>query len=120
MIPYFTIIIPTHKRYFLLERAVKSILSQTYQNYQIIIISDILDNETFNICYLLRKNDLFILKHGAKGPSESRNIGIENAKGNFTLFLDDDDAYEESYLENIANSIVDAIIIMKYYTQITR
>uniref|UniRef100_A0A6C0KKG5 Glycosyltransferase 2-like domain-containing protein n=1 Tax=viral metagenome TaxID=1070528 RepID=A0A6C0KKG5_9ZZZZ len=107
MIPYFTFIVPTHKRYFLLERAIKSILSQTYQNYQIIIISDILDNETFNICHLLRKTDLFILKNGAKGPSESRNIGIENAKGNFIIFLDDDDAYEESYLENISNYIVD-------------
>lgn len=104
--PYFTIVVTTHKRYEFLERAVGSILKQTYANNQMIIVCDVIDNDTLKICHKLRKNDMFILKEGAVGPAESRNIGIHNAKGNFILFLDDDDAYEADFLERVSHVIV--------------
>jgi len=103
----FTIVIATHKRYELLIRAVNSILNQSYKHNQLIVVSDAIDAETNNICNVLRENDMFIIKPGAKGPSESRNIGIQNARGEFILFLDDDDSYEPTYLEAISKALED-------------
>jgi len=97
----FSIIIPTHKRFEKLQRAVQSVISQSYNNKQIIVVSDCYDEETAKICSMLRKDDLFIMKRDAKGPWESRNIGLENSKGDVVMFLDDDDSYHVDYLEKI-------------------
>jgi glycosyltransferase involved in cell wall biosynthesis len=97
----FSIIIPTHKRFEKLQRAVQSVVSQSYTYKQIIVVSDCYDEDTIKICTMLGKDDLFIIQKDAKGPSESRNIGIENARGDVILFLDDNDRYEVDYLEKI-------------------
>jgi len=98
----FSVIIPTHKRFEKLQRAVQSVVSQSYSNKQIIVVSDCYDEDTAKICSMLDgKEDVLIMKKNAKGPSESRNIGIEHARGDVIMFLDDDDRYEIDYLEKI-------------------
>lgn len=101
----FTIIIPTHNRPTLLKRALLSILSsQTSTHFEIIVISDVLDSDTAAICdELLRSQDTYIRRSGAPGPSESRNLGLKIAKGNYILFLDDDDAWTPDFLDNLSS-----------------
>jgi len=103
--PYISVIIATHKRYELLKRAVNSVLNQTYNNYQIIVVSDIIDSDTDNISTLLRSNDKYIVKDGIIGPADSRNIGISEALGNYIIFLDDDDEFRNTYFYDIVNFI---------------
>jgi glycosyltransferase involved in cell wall biosynthesis len=58
-------------------------------------VSDCYDEDTAKICSMLEgKEDVLIMKKNTKGPSESRNIGIEHARGDVIMFLDDDDRYE--------------------------
>ena len=95
-----SIIIPTYNRPDKLLTAVLSVINQTYQNYEIIIIDDgsipkaevfLKNNIEFDekIRYFYQKN---------KGRSVARNIGIEKSKGEFISFLDDDDELLPDFL----------------------
>lgn len=101
---FFTIIIATHKRYKLLERAIVSVLNQKFNNNQFIVVSDVEDLDTYKVVSrLLRENDIFIQRTGLPGPAESRNIALQLAQGSHVIFLDDDDEFHPSFLYDIAN-----------------
>jgi len=101
MKPYLSVILTTHNRPQYLERAIKSLLSQEYKNYEILLIADESSIGTkYVAANLLRPMDSFISIPGMRGPSESRNLGIQLAKGEWISFLDDDDAYENDYFDN--------------------
>lgn len=101
--PYFTVIIPTHKRSLLLHRALTSIKAQNLPApLEIIVISDAADSATDQVCHvLLSEEDKYIRRNGPAGPSESRNLGLSLAKGQHILFLDDDDAWHPGLLEHL-------------------
>lgn len=105
-VPDFTIIIPTHNRAHLLTRALTSIREQgTKFSYEIIVVSDVMDPDTGAVCQaLLTGSDIFVSRNGSQGPSASRNIGLSLAKGEFVLFLDDDDAWHPGLIESLVNS----------------
>lgn len=103
--PFFSIIIPTHRRAHLLDRALQSITSQTLSSAsEIIVISDCPDEATDAICQKwLKPKDAYLRRSGKPGPSESRNIGLKMAKGDVILFLDDDDAWHPNLLASLQN-----------------
>lgn len=102
----FSIVIPTHCRADILRRAVSSVLEQRFPAYQIIVVSDAFDPDSYALCReLLRPGDVFLQRIGASGPALSRNLGLKNVKGNYVIFLDDDDAFEPDYLDQIASLI---------------
>ncbi len=104
--PVFSIIIATHKRASLLSRALTSLRAQTYPHKQIIVISDQHDKATYDVAAeSMATGDLFILRHGIAGPSESRNLGMSLITGDYFLFLDDDDTFDVHFLENLANHL---------------
>ncbi len=103
--PLFSIIITTHERSNLLSRALQSLINQSFQNFEIILISDCFDIGTIEIAKThLRKSDSFVMNPNLIGPAESRNLGIELSKGKWITFLDDDDAYSNDYLKEIDSS----------------
>lgn len=104
-IPFLSIIIPTHKRPILLERALSSIKSQACPfAYEIIVISDEADPATDEVCQrLLGPGDMKIRRNGAPGPAASRNLGIDLASGHYIMFLDDDDAWQPGLLSALAS-----------------
>jgi len=100
-IPSLSIILTTHKRSFLLERAIDSILAQNFLDYEILLCSDEGDILTRNMASKkLRQNDSFLSLPKFKGPSETRNLGLHIAKGNWICFLDDDDSFQLDYFSN--------------------
>lgn len=103
--PFLSIIIPTHKRPALLERALKSIkLQECPFPYEVIVISDAADFASDEVCFrLLGKNDMVIRRNGAPGPSQSRNLGISVSSGRYLMFLDDDDAWSPDLLVRLAS-----------------
>ena len=95
-----SVIIPTYKRPDGLERAIKSVMAQTYGNIEIIVVDD---NDadsnartaTSEIMYQY-KNDPRIhyeLHPHNKGGAEARNTGLKHAKGSYIAFLDNDDEF---------------------------
>ena len=105
-IPLFSVIIPTHRRAGLLARALTSIAQQTLSSsHEIIVISDCEDENTEVVCRKwLKSTDTYVRRSGTPGPSLSRNLGINMAKGEVVLFLDDDDAWHPELLAFLKES----------------
>lgn len=96
MKPQVSVIIPTKDRAALLGRALESVLRQTYQGFEIIVIDDNSLDNTGLCVHNYRSKDARIkyLKNGKNlGGSASRNAGIRNSQGSYVAFLDDDDIW---------------------------
>ena len=101
--PYFSVIVPTHKRAGLLRRALVSIQSQQVNAaFEVIVVSDVIDSDTDAICAeLLKSCDVYPRRNGPAGPSRSRNHALSLARGRYVLFLDDDDAWHSGFLQQL-------------------
>lgn len=102
-LPFFSVIVPTHKRASLLRRALQSIKSQACPvPFEVLVVSDATDLGTDAVCAeLLTDVDTYIRRSGLPGPSASRNLALSLAKGRYVLFLDDDDAWHPGCLEQL-------------------
>lgn len=103
-----SVIIPTFNRPKLLAQAVKSVLKQTVHPLEIIIINNGSKPEYLNeLSRIGHSCDAINLIHlqSNKGPGYARNIGIENSKGDWILFLDDDDVLAPDFIESCVQSI---------------
>lgn len=94
-----SIIIPTYNRAHLINETLDSIIAQSYENWECIIVDDGSIDETKQVveAYIQKDTRFKLFFRPAtrkKGPSSCRNIGIENATGEFVLFLDSDDLIE--------------------------
>ncbi len=97
-----SVVIPTHDRCDLLPRAIKSVQSQTFQDFEIIIVSDGSTDGTDELMKKLSEEDSrinYISYHPGHNGNYARNTGIKAAKGEYIAFLDDDDEWMPSKLE---------------------
>lgn len=97
MNPLVSVFIPTFNRKTLLTRAVNSVLEQSYQNVEILVVDDGSTDGTIEYMESLQiehKNIVFIKNESNSGACVSRNKAIEVASGEFILGLDDDDYFE--------------------------
>jgi len=98
--PLVSIIIPSYNRPHYLRRALKSALNQTYQNIEIIVIDDCSTKDLYSIVRDLNDERISYYKNEEnKGPTYSRNKGIELSEGEFINFLDDDDKLYQQKIE---------------------
>ena len=85
-----SVIVPVYNSTSYLKRCVDAILSQTYENLEILLIDDGSTDDSFEICKEYEKKDLrvraFHKENG--GSSSARNVGIKEAKGDFICFCD--------------------------------
>jgi len=94
MSPLVSVIIPTHNRAQLLPRAIRSVLGQTYENLELIIVDDGSTDNTPEIVKRFRAPRILYLCHKvSRGAPVARNTGIQRAKGEYIAFLDDDDEW---------------------------
>jgi glycosyltransferase involved in cell wall biosynthesis len=98
--PKVSIIIPTWNRPDLLPRAIKSVLSQVYQDFEIIIIDDGQKKSAENIVRQFNDSRIRYIRHQEEeGGAAARNTGIKTAKADFIAFLDDDDEWVPEKLD---------------------
>jgi glycosyltransferase involved in cell wall biosynthesis len=102
--PLISIIIPTYKRPDKLYRAVKSVLAQTHTNIEIIVVDDNgngrLQDSTTEVVESINDKRIMKIDHSEnKGACAARNLGIKTASGDLLAFLDDDDEWTETFLE---------------------
>lgn len=93
-----SIIVPVYNGQDFINRCLNSLINQTYSNVEIIVIND---GSTDNSLDLLKKyNDKIILINKENsGVSDSRNLGLEKASGDYIMFCDIDDWYEKVTVE---------------------
>ncbi|WP_334013436.1 glycosyltransferase family 2 protein [Alteromonas sp. S167] len=101
----FTVIIPVFNSEKTLERALKSVLLQTYSPSQIIVVDDHSTDTSPAILQEFREQVEIITSNENKGPASARNIGIENATGSHIAFLDADDFWYPEKLEVVRQAI---------------
>ncbi len=93
-----SVIIPTHNRCELLKRAINSVLDQTINVKEIIIVDNGSTDNTYEIISSLFPEIKYIYEK-KKGVSIARNVGIRNCQSKWIAFLDSDDAWEPQKLE---------------------
>ena len=113
----YSVIIATHNRPTLVQRAVQSVREQTHASCQVLVVSDMDDPPTYAATReLLGPNDFFVQRKGKPGPAESRNVALQMATGNHIIFLDDDDAFRPDFLEQVTRHIAGKPTDAIYYT----
>ena len=104
MAPFFSVIIPIYNTGKELERCVNSVLSQTFEDMELILVDDGSTDDSGQLCDQFAEKDerVLVIHQENGGSSEARNTGVRNAKGNYLVFLDSDDMWsEEDALEGV-------------------
>lgn len=101
MNPKFSITIPTYNRAKLIKKTINTILKQSFQNFEIIVVDDGSTDNTNEIIENAYKNEpkvTYYKKENAERAA-ARNFGTQKAKGEYVLWFDSDDFMYENYLE---------------------
>lgn len=101
-----SIIIPVYNGEKYIKKCLDSIKSQTFQDYEVLIINDGSKDNTKKIIETYLEDDRFKLYNRTNhGIGSSRNFGIEKSKGNYICFIDSDDYVHLNYLEKLYTKI---------------
>ena len=116
--PQYSIIVPVYNTEQYLNRCISSILAQTINDFELILIDDGSKDNSGMICEDFAKKDRrIILKHKSNGGvSSARNMGLDLAQGRQICFIDSDDYVDECFLE-IFNKRSADIIVQGYYAK---
>ena len=90
--PLFSIIIPVYNREKLIKGTLSSVLSQTYKDYEVIVVDDGSTDNTLEVLSQFSKS-VTVLRQENAGPGAARNLGIARATGQYVAFLDSDDLW---------------------------
>lgn len=102
----FSVIIPTYNRLDLLKRAIDSVLNQTFQEFEIIVVDDCSSDGTWEWLTSIDNSKIqFYRNNNNKGPSINRNFAVSKSNFNHIAFLDDDDFWYENHLSSLKNII---------------
>ncbi len=98
--PRISVIIPTHNRAELLDRAIKSVLAQTFEDFELIVVDDASTDGTSEVVAEFDDPRIrYIRLKKNSGAPTARNTGIKKSRGAFIAFLDDDDEWLPHRLE---------------------
>ncbi|MDB4265241.1 glycosyltransferase family 2 protein [bacterium] len=103
--PQFSIIIPTYNREDLLRETLESVIPNADPKVEIIVIDDGSTDESFAYLESLGSR-VRVFKQSNQGPGAARNLGIENATGDYLVFLDSDDLFFPWTLDTIREVIL--------------
>jgi len=102
--PVFSIILPTYNRAHLLHRAIQSVINQTYENFELIIVDDGSTDFTHEVVKIFNDQRIIYVRHEQnKGVTAAYNTGLRLARGKYITFLGDDDELLPNALETAIN-----------------
>jgi len=108
-LPLVSVIITTYNRAELICKTIDSILSQTYKNFELIIIDDGSTDNTKEVIKMYSDSRLqYIKTDNWGGPARPRNIGIKKSSGQYIAFCDDDDIWLPEKLEEQVKAITNS------------
>lgn len=107
-----SVIVATYRRELTLKKALESLINQTYDKIEIIVVDDNSDEKwNSKVKQIIRnvksKHKIIYIKNEInKGSAETRNIGIRKSSGEYITFLDDDDIYLPDKIKNQVNHMI--------------
>ena len=116
----YSIIVPVYNAEQFLERCIKSLIGQTYKNFEVIFINDGSSDTSGDILkkYCTSDKRLKLIERTNQGVSSARNEGIERAIGEYVIFVDADDYVEKNLLEKISENSENSNYIENLYNKI--
>lgn len=108
---------PTHNRSWIVGRAIKSVLDQSFKDFELIIVNDGSTDDTDLVLKEFTDNRIVVIKSETNsGLSHARNIGLKNAKGELVAYLDSDNLWYPQFLEVMCEAF-DEKTVMVYSGQ---
>ncbi len=106
--PFFSVIVPAFNAQSLISLCITSVLSQTEQDFELIMVDDGSTDNTLSVIQEYAKNDarMKVIHQENKGHTGARNTGLNHASGQYILFLDCDDSLEEKVLEECKKTVL--------------
>ena len=102
-----SIILPVYNCETYLNRCLDSLLNQTFENIEIIAINDGSTDRSLEILDIYAKNDnrIKVINKKNTGVSDTRNIGLDESKGDYIVFVDSDDWIELNMIEDMSSQL---------------
>lgn len=118
--PLVSIIIPIYNNERYLEKCLDSVLKQTYQEIEILLIDDGSTDNTPDICtdYVHKDQRFKYYRQDQKGVSSARNLGLSESKGAYITFIDSDDFVNENHIEILSSEMIHHDMTIVGYTEI--
>ena len=118
--PKISVIVPVYKAEAYLHRCVDSLLAQTFQDFEVLLIDDGSPDRSGEICdeYAQKDSRIRVFHKENGGVSSARNLGLDNARGEWVTFVDSDDYVKPSYLFDFGQTECDADFYMQGYQKI--
>ena len=106
-----SVIVPVYKAEKYLHRCVDSILTQTYTDFELLLINDGSPDNSGAICdeYAAKDSRVRVFHKENEGVSSARNLGLDNAKGEYVTFCDSDDYVGEDWLMAYSEAIKESL-----------
>ena len=116
--PVVSIIVPVYNAEKDLHRCIDSIIAQTFTDWELFLIDDGSKDSSGVICdeYATKDNRILVIHKENGGVSSARNLGLDNAKGEYITFVDADDWIKPQYLEHLFGSIEKSDLVIAYAT----
>lgn len=100
-----SVVIPLYNKEASIEQSLKSVLSQSYDDFEVVIVDDGSTDASVSIVESINDPRLRLIKQENGGPSKARNTGVQNARGEWIVFLDADDEFLPNALKMFAETI---------------
>ncbi len=102
-----SVIMPAYNAQAYITSSSNSVISQTYTNWELIVVNDGSKDNTLEIINILAQTDkrIKVISQDNQGQTAARNTGLEHAIGEYVTFLDSDDLFQSTYLEKMLQRI---------------
>lgn len=109
-----SIIVPVYNAEFFIQKCINSILNQSYQDFELILVDDGSTDHSWEQLKALgaidRRIKIFQKENG--GPGDARNYGLKHALGDWIVFIDSDDTVDSDYLQKLINVSKDVDMVI--------
>ena len=108
-----SIIVPVYNSEKYIDKCLDSILNQTYKDLEIVLVNDGSNDQSLKILekYALRDTRIKVVNQENKGVAAARNTGLDNATGEYILYVDSDDWIENNMVERMVELSANADIV---------
>ncbi|MCW1147616.1 glycosyltransferase family 2 protein [Flavobacterium lacisediminis] len=105
--PKISVIIPLYNKGFIISETLKSVLAQTFTDFEVVIVNDGSTDNSFEIVSQFSDERIKLFQQQNKGAAAARNLGIEKATGELIAFLDADDYWNQNHLDELYQLYID-------------